>query len=286
MSDWVVKEKVCLVTGATDGMGYEIAKALAVEGAHVIAVARNPEKGKRVVEEIRRVAGHEKVDLLICDLSSQSDIRHLADQINTTYPALHVLVNNAGGYFSPRQETVDGIEYTWALNHLAYFLLTNLLLDKLKSSTPARIINVSSIGHKIKTHFDDIEYKTKRYSTGRAYQKSKMANVMFTFSLAKKLEGSGISVNVLHPGWVNSAFGRSAGGLFNKLLFFVLRNTVMVDAAQGAKTAIYLASSPEVEGITGEYWAYCKIARPMQWSKNTDVQDSLWQLCEEMTNMS
>lgn len=283
---WNIKNKTCLVTGSTDGMGLETARALAKSEAHVIIVGRSLEKGTKVVEQIKSEAGHENIDLLLCDLSSQADIRRLADEVNERYPSLHVLINNAGGFFDPRSETDEGIEYTWALNHLAYFLLTNLLIEKIKASAPARIISVSSVGHKTEIDFDDIEFKTRDYSSGNAYTQSKLANIMFTFDLARQLEGTGVTANVLHPGWVKSAFGQTAKGFKNWLMFFIMRHTFMISQEKGAETAIHLATEPSVSNETGKYWAKCTPTVPLTpLANDQQLQKKLWDVCADMTSL-
>lgn len=276
--------KICLVTGATDGMGKATAKALAELGGEVLLVGRNPKKGTEVMREIRQACGHDRVELLHCDLSSQSDIRALAERVNTQFPRLDVLVNNVGGVIEPRRETVDGIEYTWALNQLSYFLLTNLLLEKLKRSAPARIVNVSSYGHQGRIHFSDIEMK-RDYSVFGAYMQSKLANIMFTYELDRRLGSSGVTANVLHPGWVGSAFGSSTG-LAKRIAFAIARLTFMKRPAQGAETAIYLASSPEIEGVSGSYFADKRAIRSSDESYDEENAKRLWDVCSEMTGLS
>ena len=275
--------KICMVTGATDGMGKATATALAVMGAHLVVVGRNPDKGAKVVGEIRQACGHEKVDFLQSDLSSQAEIRTLAAKFNTEYPRLDVLVNNVGGVFEPRKETVDGIEYTWALNQLSYFMLTNLLLDKLRASNAARIINVSSMGHRGSINFDDIEM-IRDYAIFDAYMQSKLANIMFTYELDRRLSDCDATVNVLHPGWVGSSFG-STTGLLKRILFFIARLTFMKSPAQGAETAIYLASSPEVEGVSGKYFADKRAIQSSAESYEEESAKRLWDVCSSMTSV-
>lgn len=196
-----MQDKICLVTGATSGMGKETALGLARMGATVVLVARNKRKGEEARQEIARQSGNENIDVLFADLSSQQDVRKLADEFKAKYQQLHVLVNNAGAVFAQRQTTVDGLEMTFALDHLAYFLLTNLLLDTMKSSTPARIINIASALQGIgKIHFDDLQGEKSYGVLGfSAYSQAKLANVMFTYDLARRLEGTGITVNAVGP---------------------------------------------------------------------------------------
>ena len=202
--------KICLITGGTNGIGKSTAQALAQMGATVVIVGRNAPKTAQVVEEIRAASGNNNVDSLLADLSSQQEVRRLADEFKSKYSHLHVLLNNAGGVFMQRQLSVDGIEMTFALNHLAYFLLTNLLLDTIKASAPARIINVSSDAHTSgKIEFDNLQGE-RRYSPG-AYGNSKLANILFTMELARRLEGTGVTVNALHPGFVATGFAKNNG---------------------------------------------------------------------------
>src|SRR6266545_3993807 len=194
--------KICLITGGTNGIGKSTAQGLARMGATVVIVGRNAQKTSRVVEEIRAASGNKNVDSLLADLSSQQEVRRLAREFKSKYSRLHVLLNNAGGFFMRRQLSVDGIEMTFAFNHLAYFLLTNLLLDTVKASAPARIINVSSAAHKSgKIEFDNLQGE-RSYNGFAAYGNSKLANILFTIELARRLEGTSITVNALHPGMV------------------------------------------------------------------------------------
>ena len=197
--------KVCLVTGATAGIGLVTALELARQGARVIGVGRSPERCAEAARQIREQTGTSAVEFLVADLSSQAEVRRLADQVKAATGRLDVLVNNAGLIRLEREVTVDGLEMTFALNHLAYFLLTNLLLDTLKASTPARIVSVASAAHQgCKINFDDLQGETK-YSPWRAYQQSKLANILFTRELARRLEGTGVTANALHPGYVRTA---------------------------------------------------------------------------------
>lgn len=200
--------KVCLITGGTNGIGKSTAQELARLGATVVIVGRNAQKTCRVVDEIRAASGNQNVDSLLADLSSQQEIRRLADEFKRKYPYLHVLLNNAVGTFMTRQLSVDGIEMTFALNHLAYFLLTNLLLDTLKKSIPARIINISSDAHSGgKIEFDNLQGE-RSYSSFGPYGNSKLANILFTTELSRRVEGTVVTVNAVHPGLVNTGFGK------------------------------------------------------------------------------
>ena len=278
-----MKDKVCLVTGATAGIGLVTARELARKGARVILVGRSSERCARAADEIRAQAGTTAVEWLVADLSSQADIRRLADQVRKRSGRLDVLVNNAGGIFLKRQESADGIEMTFALNHLSYFLLTNLLLPLLESSSPARIVNVASDAHKgISINFNDIEGKT-RFGGWRAYQQSKLANILFTYELARRLEGKRVTANTLHPGFVRTTIFREPG--FVGWLLRRAADVIALSPEDGAKTSIYLASSPDVAGISGRYFVKEKPTESSPQSRDAAAAQRLWQLSEEMTGV-
>ena len=240
----VLDGKTCIVTGANSGMGKETALALAQMRATVVMVCRNKDKGEAARGEIADKSGNESVDLLLSDLSSLADVRTLAAEIRNRYAKLHVLVNNAG-VFSFSGRTVDGYETTFEVNYLAPFLLTNLVLELLKSSAPSRVVNVSSVAH-FSGHIDTAAIEKKDTPTGwGAYSTSKLALVMFTYELARRLQGTGVTANCLHPGGVATNIWRVPPALVRPFL---------KSAKEGAETAIYLASAPEVEGVTGKYF--------------------------------
>jgi NAD(P)-dependent dehydrogenase (short-subunit alcohol dehydrogenase family) len=273
--------KTCMVTGATAGIGLVTARELARLGARVIGVGRSPERCQEATRRIREETGSGDIAYLTADLSSQAEIRGLAREVKDTTRRLDVLVNNAGCICVNRQETVDGLEMTFAVNHLAYFLLTNLLLDVIKSSAPARIVSVSSAAHHGCTiRFDDLQGKA-RYSGWRAYQQSKLANVLFTRELARRLEGTGVTANALHPGYVKTQIFR-VGGIRGWLLGRAAA-AFAISPEEGAKTSIYLASSPEVEGITGRYFVKRKPAVPSPDSQDDAVAGRLWEVSAELT---
>jgi NAD(P)-dependent dehydrogenase (short-subunit alcohol dehydrogenase family) len=262
--------KVCLVTGATDGVGKVTALALANAGATVIGVGRDPAKIEAMLRDVDSVSG--SLDFMVAELSSQAQIRALAAAFKRNYNQLHVLVNNAGALFTSRRESVDGIEMTFALNHLAYFLLTDLLLDRLVDSAPARIINVASDAHEgSKIDFDDLQHH-KHYSGWDAYGASKLANILFTYELARRLKGTGVTANAVHPGFVNTNFQRAAG--------LSMRGPLTPE--EGADTQIWLASSPEVEGITGKYFVRRRETRSSAISYDTGVAQRLWDVSAGM----
>lgn len=280
---WSMRDKVCLVTGATSGIGYVTARELARRGATVTVVGRNPDRTAVCVGRIRRETGSQTVDSLLADLSSMAQVRTLAEAVKARHERLDVLVNNAGAVFLTRHTTVDGYEMTFALNHLAPFLLTNLLLDRLKASAPARIVTTASIAHVgAKIPFDDPNYQHHRYSAWGAYGQSKLANILFTYELARRLEGTGVAANAFHPGVVATGFAHN-GPLMDVAMTLV--RPFMISAEEGAKTAIYLTSSPEVEGVTGAYFTK---ERPVQSSKesyNLESQRRLWEISEELTGL-
>ena len=281
----IMQGKNVLVTGATDGIGKITARELAKMGAAVTIVSRNPEKTARTVIEIREASGNPNIDMLVADLSSQADIRRAAAEFNARHDHLNVLVNNAGAYFMKRTESVDGIEMTFALNHLGYFLLTHLLLDALKAGSPARIVNVSSAAHVGgRLNLDDLQMK-KRFSGWAAYSQSKLANLYFTYELSRQLEGQGVTVNALHPGFVDTNFGVSNGGLGGWMMN-LFQKIGAISPEEGAKTSIYLASSPEVEGITGKYFANKKPVNSSQISYDRDLARALWERSLELTGLS
>jgi len=282
-TDKPMQDKVCMVTGAASGIGAVTAQALARQGATVVIVDRDSENGAATAEKITRLTGNPAVDFMQADLSSQKEIHRLAGQFKSRYRRLDVLVNNAGAVFERWQETVDGIEMTFALNYLGDFLLTNLLLDTIKGSAPARIINVSSRSHKrARIDFNDLENRSA-YQGLPAYAHSKLAIVLFTYELARRLEGTGVTANTLHPGVVATNFARNGGGavgLVTRLFRFAF-----LSPEQGAETSVYLASSPEVEGVTGKYFVKCKAVPSSPASLDTDTAGRLWQASAALTNL-
>jgi len=276
--------KVCMVTGATSGIGKATALGLAQMGATVVMVSRVRARGEVAQSEIKTKSGNNAVDLLIADLSSQQSIRQLAENFKRNYTQLHVLINNAGVFMLTRRETVDGLEMTFAVDYLAPFLLTNLLLDVLKASAPARIVNVSSESHEAGyIKMDDLQAK-KGYRPMRVYGPAKLALVLFTYELARRLQGTGVTANCLHPGFVATNFAqrdlwpiaRTAAKL---VLFFG------ISPEEGAKTSIYLASSPDVEGITGKYFVKSIPKRSTSISYDESLQQQLWEESAKLVNL-
>ena len=274
--------KTCLVTGASDGIGYVAARELALMGASVIAVGRNAPKTHGAVMRIIDETRNDDVSYFIADLSSQSDVRRLAGQVRERTSRLDVLLNNAGAIFLSRQTSIDGLEMTFALNHMGYFLLTNQLLDLLMESAPARIINVSSSAHGSPGRFrlEDLP-KPGSNRNYRAYGRSKLCNLLFTYELSRRLEGTGITVNALHPGLVRTNIARNNGFLGQLVNFFIgARGT---DAVQGAKTLVYLAASNEVEEVTGKYYMDCRPVPSSRLSYDPNLAAGLWELSERLT---
>jgi NAD(P)-dependent dehydrogenase (short-subunit alcohol dehydrogenase family) len=281
-----MRGKTVLITGATNGIGKVTALEIAKMGASVVIVGRNRSRTEAVASEIKAAAGNNAVDILIGDLSSMADVRRVADEFKQKYQRLDVLINNAGAVFSNRQESVDGYEVTFALNHLSYFLLTNLLLETLKASAPSRIINVSSDAHRgASLDFDDLQ-TIKSYGMGGfgAYSRSKLANVLFTYELAQRLAGTGVTANVLHPGLVATGFGHNNNVLMG-LAMSVIQRLFALTPEQGAETTVYLASSPEVEGVTGKYFDKSKAVQSSSQSYDKDSARRLWEVSESMVGL-
>lgn len=277
-----LRDNVCLITGPTQGIGRAATLAIAKSGPKLVLVVRDPARGRELAEELR-AAGNPNVELLIGDLSSQADVRRVASEFLARHDRLHLLVNNAGAIFMQRQESRDGLEMTFALNHLGYFLLTSLLRDVLVKSAPARIVNVASRAHVRGTiAFDDLQAK-RSYSGWSAYSQSKLANILFTRELSRRLQGTGVTCNCLHPGVVSTGFGKNDSGW--------MRWAVKVAAPflrtpeQGAATTIFLAQSPAVEGVTGKYFSDCKEIEPSKEARDAEVAKRLWQVSEQLTGL-
>jgi NAD(P)-dependent dehydrogenase (short-subunit alcohol dehydrogenase family) len=275
-----ISGKTILITGATNGIGLVTAHELAKLGAKTVIVSRNQERCARVTDQIKQETGNTQVEYIVADLSTRSGVQHAAYEFKKRHTHLHVLLNNAGALFMSRQLSADGIEMTFALNHLSYFLLTVLLLDTLKASGPARVVNVSSDSHtRGKIDFDNLQLE-KGYSGLGAYSQSKLANVLFTYELARKLEGTRVTANALHPGLINTGFGKNNGPLMKFAMGLLL--PLQRKPAQGAQTSIYLACSPEVEGVTGKYFEDSKAVPSSPASYNRAAAERLWQVSMEM----
>ena len=280
-----MKDKICLITGATSGIGKAAALQLAELGTTLILVGRNPDKTAATVQHIQEQTGNQEVHSIVADLSSQQAIRELADDFKARYQRLDVLVNNAGALMLSRQETIDGIEMTFALNHLSHFMLTHLLLELLKSSGPSRIVNVSSDSHRdAHLDFEDLQIQ-QRYRGYKAYGRSKLANVLFTYELARRLEGTGVTTNAVHPGLVASGFLATNNGLRGQV-FNLFVKLIGRSSEKGARTVTYLASSPDLEGVTGQYFFDEGLVASSQASYNKDDSLRLWEVSEELTGLA
>lgn len=273
--------KICIITGANSGIGKATTIDLAKMNATIVMMCRSKERGEEAQKEIIELTGNKKVDLFLCDLSSQESIRKFVSEFKSKYQKLHILINNAGVMLSKRGVSVDGFEMNFAVNHLAPFLLTNLLLDALKNSAPSRIINVSSAAHRMaKMDFDDLQSEKMKYRLMKIYGASKLALMLFSYELSRRLEGTSVTVNTLHPGLVNTNLGQDQSSFsqgFGKLFF--------KKPEKGAETSIYLASSQEVEGITGKYFAKKQQKQSSEESYNEDYAKRLWKLSAEMTQL-
>jgi NAD(P)-dependent dehydrogenase (short-subunit alcohol dehydrogenase family) len=279
--------KVCVVTGATSGIGRVTVQSLAEQGAAVAVVGRSPDKLAATVAAIQQATGNRAVEGFLADLSAQRQVRALAAQLQARYPQIDVLVNNAGGLFAERQVTEDGLEMTFAVNHLAYFLLTNLLLDNLRAAAAAhgeaRIINVASrAGERAhRLDFDNLQSE-RRYNMMGAYGASKLANLLFNSELARRLAGGHVTTNAMHPGLVHSGFGSNNHRWYMRL-GYVFINLLGRTPAQGADTVVYLASAPELAGVTGQYFYERKVLTPSAATRDPEAARRLWQVSEQLT---
>jgi NAD(P)-dependent dehydrogenase (short-subunit alcohol dehydrogenase family) len=275
--------KTVLVTGGTGGIGLATAAGLADLGARVGIVGRDEERAEAAAGRLRSAGGN--VTVFTADVSSQREVRRLADEVKAAFPRLDVLLNNVGGYWASRHVTADGLERTFAVNHLAPFLLTNLLLDRLLSSAPARVVTVSSGAQAMgRINFESLNGE-HGYNGQRAYNQSKLANVMFTFELARRLEGTGVTATVLHPGVVRTSFGREDSGAWMRLMLPVVR-PFMKSPEQGAATSIHLASAPEVEGVTGQYFANARPRAASRASYDASAAARLWDVSAELVGIA
>lgn len=271
--------RTCLVTGASSGIGKQTAKELADLGATVVLACRSSERGERARQQIAAASGNSNVELMLVDLADQGSIRRLATEFLERYPKLHVLINNAGIWSSRRRLSLDRIERTWATNVLGYFLLTALLLERLRRSAPARIVNVAS-GRAGELDLNDVQFERRPYSGIHAYSQSKQADRMLTWALARRLKGSGVTANAMHPGLVRTAIFRRGGGPLGWAAA-IYASLFGLKVEEGADTAVWLAASPEVGQVSGKYWSRrqerrCRFRDPA-------AEEQLWRLCESMT---
>ena len=279
-----MRGKTCVVTGATSGIGEVAARELARAGASLAILCRSRTKGEALRSRIKSETGSSEVALFLADLESQQQIHEVAGEILARYPRIDVLLNNAGVTNLKHETTVDGIETVFAVNHLAYFLLTRLLLERIVETPDSRIVNVASDAYKFgRIDFDDLS-REKSYRWMRVYGQSKLANLLFTQELARKLEGSGTTANALHPGAVSTGLGSNNGGLLHTLVMALAR-PFFKTPEQGAETSIYLAGSPDVAGVTGEYYRDCKVARLQPHARDPQTARRLWQVSEELLGL-
>ena len=275
--------RVAVVTGANSGIGEVTARELARMGAKVVATARDEAKGRAAIERIKSAVPSADVTLELADFSSQKSARAFAARVAAAHPKIHVLVNNAGAFVPERHVTEDGLELSFAANHLGYFLTTTLLLDRVKAAAPSRVVVVASEAHRGKTiPWDDLD-ASKGYSAIDRYGSSKLANVLFAAELSRRLEGTGVTANSLHPGVIATNFGN--GSWWMRLGISIIK-PFLLDADQGAATQIHLASSPDVEGETGLYWDKKKPSTPSKEAQDTASQKRLWELSEELVKRS
>ncbi len=277
--DETMRGRVSLVTGATGGIGFETALGLARRGAAVVIVGRYAERGAMAIDRLRQLSGNPQVDFMRADLSIQAEVRRLAAEFVARHASLHVLVNNAGGLFMNRQVSADGIEMTLALNHLAPYLLTRLLLPVLRSSAPARVVNVASVAH-VGLRLD---FRRLHFGGWNGYGRSKLANLLFTYELARRLAGTGVTVNALHPGLVASDFGTNNRGLFPWVKPFV--NMMAITNEAGAQTSVHVASAAALAGVTGCYFVKSRPVRSSAASYDQQAAARLWEASAAMTGL-
>ncbi len=279
-----MKDKVVIVTGSNSGIGRETALALAEMGASVVSVVRNQELGEQACEAIVAETGNESVDMMLCDLSSMNTIRKFAEEFRSKYDRLDVLINNAGAVFSKRDITAEGFEHTLAVNYLAPFLLTHELLPLLKTSAPSRVINLSSgLANRAELNLDDLQSESS-YKSRKVYGSAKLMIEMFTYELARRLENTGVSVNVVHPGFVATNLGRSSGSLSSRIMFGMMK-PFQLSPKEGAETSIYVASSSEVEGLTGKCFGKKQEKVTSEISYDVEKQKLLWDKTTELLGL-
>jgi NAD(P)-dependent dehydrogenase (short-subunit alcohol dehydrogenase family) len=279
-----MKGKTVVVTGANSGIGFETAAGLAGAGARTLLTARDAQRGRAAVQAIIERTGNQEVELVALDLASLVSVRAAAADVLERCPHLDVLVNNAGLVLTARRETTDGFEMTFGVNLLGPFLFTELLVERLKASAPSRIVNVASTAHtsaRRGLNFDDLQ-NTSSYSGMRVYGESKLANIMFTAELARRLEGTGVTANSLHPGTVATGYGRDGDTKGLLAIGLTLAKPFLTTPEKGARTSIYLASSPEVEGVSGKYFVNCREKTPRKPALDVATQQRLWEVSESL----
>ena len=278
-----LENKVCLITGATNGIGQESAKALNNMGAEIVFVARNEEKGNFLKQQLKNDSGRDAT-MIIANLSSQAEVKRAANEFLALEKPLDILLNNAGIMNRERNETVDGLEEVFSVNHLAYFTLSLMLLDKLKQTENSRVINVASGAHQFvkDMNFDDLQSE-KTFKPLQVYGQSKLANILFTKSLSEKLLNSGVTVNCLHPGFVSTGIGSNNKGIWNLLMF--LAKPFAKRTNKGAETSIYLCSSPAVKNISGEYFVDCTVEKVSEAANDPKQAEKLWDISVELAGL-
>jgi len=282
---WDVNRKTILVTGATSGIGLEASVELARRGAKMVLVGRNPEKTPGAVEDVKTRSGASDVTHLLCDFSSQEAIRRLAADYRNRHDRLDVLVNNAGTVYRTRTLTPDGIEATFAVNHLGYFLLTNLLLDLIEKSAPSRIVTVASIGHRGGTlDFDNLGFERGGYRIMRAYARSKLANVLFAAELSRRLAGTGVTSNSLHPGGVNTNIWSGAPAYMKPFITLLLK-PFLISAKEGGDTIVQLAADPALDGVTGKYFEKKRPVAPAPLAEDKALARRLWEVSARLVKL-
>ncbi|MCA0971420.1 SDR family oxidoreductase [Halobacillus litoralis] len=278
------ENKTALVTGANSGMGLATSVELMNQGFHVVMMCRNEQRGKEALEEAKEQSQRDEVELMLCDLGSLESIRRFADEFNARFDTLDVLINNAGVVSTKRTTTSDGFEQMLGVNHLGHFLLTNLLLEKIKRAEEGRIVTVSSGAHKVgKIHFDD-PHLTKRFNVIKGYAQSKLANILFTLQLDRELEGTGVKANCVHPGAVSTSLGVSRESGFGRKIHTMLR-PFFLTPAEGADTAVYLATAPELD-VSGEYFYKRQVADRAMRSRDVMLAEELWIWSEKEVGMA
>ena len=278
-----LENKVCLITGATNGIGQESAKALNNMGAEIVFVARNEEKGNFLKQQLKNDSGRDAT-MIIANLSSQAEVKRAANEFLALEKPLDILLNNAGIMNRQRTETVDGLEEVFSVNHLAYFTLSLMLLDKLKQTENSRVVNVASGAHQFvkDMNFDDLQSE-KTFKPLQVYGQSKLANILFTKSLSEKLLNSGVTVNCLHPGFVSTGIGSNNKGIWNLLMF--LAKPFAKRTNKGAETSIYLCSSPAVKNISGEYFVDCTVEKVSEAANDPKQAEKLWDISVELAGL-
>lgn len=276
-----MQDKIIVITGANSGIGKATAQQLAKEGAHIVLVCRSQERGEAAMQEIEKATGNKKIDLMLCDVASQESIKAFGAAFRQNYDRIDVLINNAGGIFGKKQLSPEGLEYTFALNHLGYFLVTHELLDLVRAGETKRIINVSSLAHKLvlKIDWDNLQGE-KSYGQLYNYGLSKLFNIWFTQELSNRLSSEGITVNCLHPGTVNTGFGSTAAGFFKRLVNLGAR--FLLPPNKGAATSVYLASSSDVQGISGHYFSNRRRSKISKIAQKEEYAKRLWELSMQL----